>query len=45
MPLAEATSRLKSVPLDCDTVLTARDMGINFGDAMPLPDIPSEWDL
>ena len=43
VPLAEATSRLKSVPLDCDTLLTARDMGINFGDAMPLPDDPSSW--
>ena len=40
VPLAEATSRLKVVPLDCDTLLTARDMGINFGDAMPLPDNP-----
>ena len=44
VPLAEATSRLKAVPLDCDTLLTAaRDMGINFGDAMPLPDDPSSW--
>ena len=45
VPLAEATSRLKVVPLDCDTLLTARDMGINFGDAMPLPDMPGDWDL
>ena len=42
VPLAEATSRLKNVPLDCDTILTARDMGINFGDAMPLPGRPGE---
>ena len=42
VPIAEATSRLKSVPLDCDTMLTARDMGINFGDAMPLADDPAE---
>ena len=35
VPLAEATSRMKSVPLECDTVLTARDLGINFGDRMP----------
>ena len=42
-PLAEATSRLKTVPLDCDTLLTARDMGISFGDAMPLPDDPASW--
>ena len=36
VPLREATSRLKTVPLDCDTILTGRDMGISFGDAMPL---------
>ena len=30
--LDEATKRLKSVPLDSDTVLTARDLGISFGD-------------
>jgi len=35
VPLSEATSRMKSVPLDCDTMLTARDIGINFGDHMP----------
>jgi len=23
---------MKSVPLDCDTMLTARELGINFGD-------------
>lgn len=32
VPLAEATSRMKTVPLDCDTMLTARDLGISFGD-------------
>lgn len=32
VPLEEATRRMKSVPLDCDTVLTARDLGICFGD-------------
>ncbi len=32
VPLAEATGRMKSVPLDCDTMLTARDLGICFGD-------------
>jgi 6-phosphofructokinase 1 len=32
VPLAEATSRMKTVPLDCDTMLTARDLGICFGD-------------
>ncbi|KZS59670.1 6-phosphofructokinase [Mycobacterium ostraviense] len=35
VPLAEATHRQKTVPLDCDSILTARDMGINFGDDMP----------
>jgi 6-phosphofructokinase len=43
VPLLDATSRLKNVPLDCDTLLTARDMGINFGDEMPLPDDPASW--
>jgi 6-phosphofructokinase 1 len=36
VPLAEATSRMKSVPLFCDSILTARDLGINFGDRMPV---------
>ncbi len=35
VPLADATHRQKVVPLDCDSILTARDMGINFGDEMP----------
>jgi 6-phosphofructokinase 1 len=32
VPLAEATSRLKCVPLDADSVLTARELGICLGD-------------
>ena len=32
VPLIEATSRMKSVPLDCDTIQTGRDLGICFGD-------------
>jgi ATP-dependent phosphofructokinase / diphosphate-dependent phosphofructokinase len=32
VPLEAATSRMKTVPLDCDTMLTARDLGICFGD-------------
>ena len=32
VPLAEATRRMKSVPLDCDTMVTARELGISFGD-------------
>ena len=35
VPLEEATRRLKLVPLDGDTMRTARDLGINFGDQMP----------
>jgi ATP-dependent phosphofructokinase / diphosphate-dependent phosphofructokinase len=36
VPLAEATRHLKLVPLDGDTMRTARDLGINFGDESPL---------
>ncbi|HEY6951719.1 MAG TPA: 6-phosphofructokinase, partial [Bacteroidota bacterium] len=32
VPLEQATNRMKSVPLDCDTILAARDLGISFGD-------------
>lgn len=32
VPLAEVSSRQRTVPLDCDTMLTARDMQISFGD-------------
>jgi phosphofructokinase-like protein len=32
VPLAKATNRMKTVPLDCDTMMTARDLGISFGD-------------
>lgn len=32
VPLEQATSRMKTVPLDCDTILTARDLGICLGD-------------
>ncbi len=32
VPLKQATSRMKTVPLDCDTIRTARDLGISFGD-------------
>jgi 6-phosphofructokinase 1 len=37
VPLVGATHRMKSVPPDCDTIVTARDLGINFGDMMPQP--------
>lgn len=32
VPLEQATRRMKAVPLDCDTILTARDLDICFGD-------------
>lgn len=32
VPLSKATNRMKTVPLDCDTIQTARDMGICLGD-------------
>ncbi len=32
IPLEEATSRMKTVPLDCDSIITGRDLGICFGD-------------
>jgi len=33
VPLAEACERMKVVPPDCDTILTARELGICLGDA------------
>jgi 6-phosphofructokinase 1 len=32
VPLAEVSGRMKTVPLDSDTVQTARELGISFGD-------------
>jgi 6-phosphofructokinase 1 len=32
VPLAEAAERMKRVPIDCDTVRTARELGICLGD-------------
>jgi 6-phosphofructokinase 1 len=32
IPIDTAISRMKTVPLDCDTILTARALGISFGD-------------
>jgi len=32
VPLSRATRRMKVVPLDCDTVQTARALGVSFGD-------------
>jgi 6-phosphofructokinase 1 len=32
VPLEEAVRRMKLVPVDCDTVMACRDIGISFGD-------------
>jgi ATP-dependent phosphofructokinase / diphosphate-dependent phosphofructokinase len=32
VPLSDSIQRMKTVPLGCDTILTARDLGISFGD-------------
>ena len=32
VPLEQATNRMKTVPLDCDTIMTGRELGICFGD-------------
>ena len=34
VPLASAIDRLKTVPLDCDTILTARELGMCLGDQL-----------
>jgi 6-phosphofructokinase 1 len=32
VPLDQATNRMKTVPPDCDTIMTGRELGICFGD-------------
>jgi 6-phosphofructokinase 1 len=32
VPIEEVAGHMRQVPLDCDTINTARDLGINFGD-------------
>ena len=32
IPISDAIKEMKCVPLECDTVLTARSLGISFGD-------------
>ena len=31
VPIEEAIGKMKMVPMDSDTVMTARDLGISFG--------------
>jgi 6-phosphofructokinase 1 len=32
VPLVSAVAKMHSVPLDCDTVISGRDLGVSFGD-------------
>jgi ATP-dependent phosphofructokinase / diphosphate-dependent phosphofructokinase len=32
VPLVSAVAKMRSVPLDCDTILAGRDLGVSFGD-------------
>jgi ATP-dependent phosphofructokinase / diphosphate-dependent phosphofructokinase len=32
VPLVSAINKLRTVPIDCDTIVTAKDLGISFGD-------------
>jgi phosphofructokinase-like protein len=32
VPLVSAINKLRNVPIDCDTIVTGRDLGISFGD-------------
>ncbi|MEG1427919.1 MAG: 6-phosphofructokinase, partial [Oscillospiraceae bacterium] len=32
VPLADCAGKLKSVPADCDQVISAKEIGISFGD-------------
>jgi 6-phosphofructokinase 1 len=32
VPLVSAVRRMRTVPLDCDTILAGRDLGVCFGD-------------
>ena len=32
VPLETVVGRSKNIPLDCDTIRTARDLGISLGD-------------
>jgi len=32
VPLSEVAGKLKTVPVDCEEILAAREIGISFGD-------------
>jgi 6-phosphofructokinase 1 len=32
VPLVSAINKLRTVPVECDTIITARDLGVSFGD-------------
>jgi 6-phosphofructokinase 1 len=32
VPLVSAVARMHSVPLDCDTIISGRDLGVSFGE-------------
>ena len=32
VPLSEVAGKLKKIPVDCDLIETAREVGISFGD-------------
>lgn len=42
VPLEEATRRMKVVPLDCDSILTALDLGICLGDDLTVNPVKTE---
>ena len=37
VPLVSATKKMRNVPLDCDTIIAGRDLGICFGDEYDEP--------
>ncbi|MGD9705241.1 MAG: 6-phosphofructokinase [Acidimicrobiia bacterium] len=40
VPLISAVTKLRNVPIDCDTIESGRDLGVSFGDAWP-PEPPA----
>jgi 6-phosphofructokinase 1 len=35
VPLVSAVRKMRTVPLDCDTIISGRDLGVSFGDEVP----------